>query len=112
MKNISVLSRVCEAVEWIYLENRMLMRNICIGELITSILAIATSSLILLAILLNKTLHFNVRILLISFCGAFLVANIGKLASFVDEDLEVNFEFHENSFAIRYRGFFAFLLTK
>ncbi|OZC05583.1 hypothetical protein X798_07443, partial [Onchocerca flexuosa] len=78
MFNASVLPRICKMIKWIYVENSR-MRSVFIVEFISSILAICIALLTLLAIIFNKTLHFNMRLLLICFWGAIIIACIGTL---------------------------------
>ncbi|VDN04202.1 unnamed protein product [Thelazia callipaeda] len=75
MINASMLTRICEITNWIYVENTT-MRNVFIIELISSIIAIFAISIILFAMLINRTLHFNMRLLLICLCGAFILTSI------------------------------------
>ncbi|VBB33860.1 unnamed protein product [Acanthocheilonema viteae] len=55
------------------------MRNVFIVEFLSSILAICTTLLTLLAIISNKTLHFNIRLLLLCFWSAIIITCIGTL---------------------------------
>uniref|UniRef100_A0A8R1TPB9 G-protein coupled receptors family 1 profile domain-containing protein n=1 Tax=Onchocerca volvulus TaxID=6282 RepID=A0A8R1TPB9_ONCVO len=78
MFNASMLPGICKMIKWIYVENSR-MRSIFIIEFISSIFAICTALLILLAIIFNKKLHFNMRLLLICFWGAIIITCIGTL---------------------------------
>uniref|UniRef100_A0A0R3S6Z7 G_PROTEIN_RECEP_F1_2 domain-containing protein n=1 Tax=Elaeophora elaphi TaxID=1147741 RepID=A0A0R3S6Z7_9BILA len=73
-----VLPGICELIELIYVNNSR-MRNVFIVEFLSSILAICTTLLALLAIIFNKTLHFNMRLLLLCFWGAIIITCIGTL---------------------------------
>lgn len=70
---------ICDIVESLYIDHTA-FRTLFIVEAVTSILAICSVSLILFSVLFNKTLHFNIRLLFICFCAAFIVTNIGMFS--------------------------------
>lgn len=67
---------ICFLVYDLYITNSS-FKIIYILELLSALLSSLLSLFIMLSICLNKTLHFNIRILLISFFTSLIIANIG-----------------------------------
>ncbi|KHN86985.1 Serpentine receptor class alpha/beta-14 [Toxocara canis] len=72
----SLTDHVCETSIRLYFD-RSQLKFIFVVEVLLGVTATLSSTLLTLSIFFNKLLHFNVRISLICFCAALLVANVG-----------------------------------